>query len=131
MKYYLICGSYNWADECDVHFYEIINEEDYLIYTTMKHKFGKWIDSYYFGTNEGWDDDFNYLNWEPIELTEEQYNVIKNLPITGEKIFERLYEDIWNKLDEENLIGENEDFNAFPIKKKLELIKKYADMCNE
>ena len=29
------------------------------------------------------------------------------------------------------LIGENEDFNAFPIKKKLELIKKYADMCNE
>ena len=131
MKHYLICGSYNWADELDVHFYEIINEEDYLIYTAMKQAFGEWIGGYYFGTNEGWDDDFDYLDWEPMELTEEQYNVIKDLPITGEKIFDRLYEDIWDKLNEEGLIGEDEDFDEFPIEKKLELIKKYADMRNE
>ena len=38
MKYYLICGSYNWADECDVHFYEIINEElIILLLTTGSH----------------------------------------------------------------------------------------------
>ena len=131
MKYYLICGSCDWADEFDVHFYEIIDEKDYLFYTAIKHEFGEWISGYYFGTNEGWDDDFDYLDWEPIELTEEQYNTIKDLPITGERIFERLYEDIWDKLNEEGLIGEDEDFDEFPIEKKLELIKKYADMCNE
>lgn len=131
MKHYLICGACNWADELDVHFYEIIDEEDYSIYTTMRSKFGEWIGSYYFGTNEGWDDNFDYLDWEPIELTEEQYNAIKDLPITGEVVFERLYEDIWDKLYEEGLIGENENFDKFPIEKKLELIKKYADMYNE
>ena len=131
MKHYLISGSYNWADEFEVYFYEIINEDDYKLYQALKKYLKTWIDSYYFGTNEGWDDDFDYLDFTPIELTEEQYHFLNSLPIGGERIFERLYEKLWEVLEDEGVIDENVNFDELPIEEKLKLIKKYADMCNE
>jgi hypothetical protein len=74
MKHYLIKDSINWADECDVHFFELLDEDMYNKYMICKDILKEWYNSYYFGTNEGWeDDDFDYLNFEPIELTDEEY----------------------------------------------------------
>ncbi len=49
---YLVEFNHNWADECDVHGLAIMDEK---LYNTIL-KFAKNA-TYYFGTNEGWEDE--------------------------------------------------------------------------
>lgn len=100
MKYYLINTRVDWADEFDVPFYEILNEEEYenFMYckTKLKHVFG----GFYFGTNEGWDDDFDFLDFTPIEISEESARVLKKyFPSGVENVYERLIEQIEENYD--------------------------------
>ena len=77
---YLITGSRDWADEFDVTFFEIISEEDYQKYLIAKEIFVEFIDSYYFGTNEGWDD-FDYLSFEPIAISDSDLETLTRLKL--------------------------------------------------
>ena len=72
---YLINESKDWADEFDLNFFEVVSEEDKKIYTVAKKVYGQWMDNYWFGTNEGWEDDFDYLDFDLIELTDEEAKV--------------------------------------------------------
>ena len=84
MKHYLINDSVNWADEFDVPFYELLDEDMYRIYMYAKLKLGSAITDKFFGTNEGWeyDDGLDLLQFEPIEITDIEYSVIENhLPV--------------------------------------------------
>ena len=79
MKHYVIIGSENWADEFDVDFFDILTEEEYQKYMIAKEIFGNWLDSYYFGTNEGWDEDFDYLSFTPVEISDEELTCLSRL----------------------------------------------------
>ena len=79
MKHYVIIGSEDWADEFDVDFFDILTEEEYQKYMIAKEIFGNWLDSYYFGTNEGWDEDFDYLSFTPVEISDEELTCLSRL----------------------------------------------------
>ena len=70
MKHYVIIGSEDWADEFNVDFFDVLTEEEYQKYMIAKEIFGNLLDSYYFGTNEGWDDEFDYLSFTPVEISD-------------------------------------------------------------
>ena len=95
---YLINDSVNWADECDVYFIEVLDEGSKRIYTAAKKVWENWYDTYYFGTNEGWDDDFDYLGFELTELSDEDAKVLEKYNISAESIFniflDRLYDEL-------------------------------------
>lgn len=90
MNYYVITGSQNWADEFDVFFFEILDEEAYQKYMAAKEILGTLTSYYGFGTNEDWDD-FDYLDFEPKKITEEQCNFLDELDIRGRGIIDPFY----------------------------------------
>ena len=77
--HYLITGSKVWADEFNVDFFEIITEEDYKKYMIAKEIFVNFLDGYYFGTNEGWDDKFDYLDFNPIPVSDSDLEALIRL----------------------------------------------------
>lgn len=91
MNYYVITGSQNWADEFDVFFFEILDEDAYQKYMAAKEILGTLSSDYGFGTNEGWEDDFDYLDFEPKKITEEQCNFLEELDIRGRGVIDPLY----------------------------------------
>ena len=107
---YLITGSRDWADEFDVTFFEIISEEDYQKYLIAKKIFVEFIDSYYFGTNEGWHD-FDYLSFEPIAISDSDLETLTRLklinnhegcifPLIGNEVVGGLFISLQDKRDD-------------------------------
>ena len=131
MKHYLIKCSKNWADECDVHFLELIDEDTYNRYMICKDVLKSWYDSYYFGTNEGWDNDFDYLDFTPIELSDSEYRVLKKFNIHGEKVVDYFFEDLQDCLIDEGIINENTDIFEMSEEEFKKAVESYASMLNE
>lgn len=108
MKHYLINDSVNWADEFDVPFYELLDEDMYRIYMYAKLKLGSAITDKFFGTNEGWeyDEGLDLLQFEPVELSDIEYSVIKNhLPIGTLDVMD----DLLNYLENRANLEDSED----------------------
>ena len=53
MKHYLINTSVDWADEFDMPFYELLDEDMNRIYMNAKLKLGSAVNDKIFGNNEG------------------------------------------------------------------------------
>ncbi len=101
---YVITGRVDWADELDVHFFDILSEEDYKKYDFLKQTLGSLYGSYWFGTNEGWEDgDFDYLQFTPIPATDEEIATLEKFNISGESIIEGLATTIECIFDEEGI----------------------------
>ena len=100
---YLISTSICWADEFDVNFIEVLNEAQKRIYMAMKKVYGDWYSSYYFGTNEGWDEDFDYLDFDLIEIRDDEAQVIEKYHLTGETIFDRIIDMLWDEISDSDL----------------------------
>lgn len=101
---YVITGHVNWADELDVHFFDILSEEDYKKYDFLKQTLGSLYGSYYFGTNEGWDEgEFDYLQFDPKPATDEEIAVLEKFNISGEPVIERLADTIECTFDWEGI----------------------------
>ena len=90
MKHYLINYSVDWCDEFDMPFYELLDENMYRIYMYAKLKLGSAFTTKGFGSNEAWEYEIyqgreyglDLLQFEPVELSDIEYSVIKNhLPI--------------------------------------------------
>lgn len=113
---YLINEPRDWADEFDVNFLEVVSEEDKKIYTAAKKVYGRWIDSYGFGTNEGWEDDFDYLDFDLIELTDEEAKVFDKFYIRGYTIMDSFIELLIQEIDDLEMCGR---FKKRDIKKQL------------
>lgn len=104
MKYYLINESVNWADEFELPFFELLDEDAYNFYMYAKSKLKRLIDSFYFGTNEGWDlfeyydgtlEGFDYLQFTPIEIPKSDYFVLnKYFPSGVYQIIFNLFEKL-------------------------------------
>lgn len=85
-KYYVITGCLDWADEFDVHFFEVLSENTYNKYMIAKKVIGSFEGCYGFGSNE-WFDEFDFLGFEPKEITEEQYKFLNSIGVSGHKVF--------------------------------------------
>lgn len=103
MKHYLINDSVDWCDEFDMPFYELLDENMYRIYIYAKLKLGSAFTTKVFGTNEAWEykvrQDKEYgldlLQFEPKELSDIEYSVIKNhMPVGALNIYDDLLEYI-------------------------------------
>ncbi len=72
----------DWADECDVYGFRIIDDKTKKLIDDAVKKHGNETTSFYFGTNEGWDGDTLEDIFESITFTEisvEQKNVFAQL----------------------------------------------------
>lgn len=101
---YVITGRVNWADELDVHFFDILSEEDYKKYDFLKQTLGSLYGGYYFGTNEGWDEgEFDYLQFDPKPATDEEIAILEKFNISGERVIELLADNIECTFDWEGI----------------------------
>ena len=105
MKHYLINTSVDWADEFDMPFYELLDEDMYRIYMYAKLKLGSAVTDKFFGTNEGWEYDcgLDLLQFEPVEITDIEYSVIKNhLPVDTLDVMDDLLNYLENRVNLED-----------------------------
>ena len=123
---YLINSKICWADESDVYFIEVLSEDDKRIYMAAKKVWGEWYDTFYFGTNEGWDDDFNYLGFDLIELSDEEANVLQKYNIEAETIFDRFMNHLWDELVDLDFISENDDLEFLYNMTEDELVEYFT-----
>lgn len=121
MQYYVISDAVNWADEFDMPFFEVLNEDAYELYSYMQKKLKTLYIPIYFGTNEGWDaGDVNWLRFRPRKISEEEYLIIDEYVPPGNL---EIMEDIYDYLYEASIIAEIE----LPLKATLEDYKKIVD----
>lgn len=125
MKHYLINTSVDWADEFDVPFYELLDEDMYRIYMYAKLKLGSAVTDKFFGTNEGWEYDcgLDLLQFEPIEITDIEYSVIKNhLPVGTLDI----KDDLLNYLENRVNLEDSEDIYKMTPEQVMKIIDAIA-----
>lgn len=125
MKHYLINTSVNWADEFDVPFYELLDEDMYRIYMYAKLKLGSAVTDKFFGTNEGWEYDcgLDLLQFEPEEITDIEYSVIKNhLPVGTLDVMD----DLLNYLENRVNLEDSEDIYKMTPEQVMKIIDAIA-----
>lgn len=122
---YLINNRVCWADECDVHFIEVLSEKDKRIYMAAKKVWGEWYDTFYFGTNEGWDD-FDYLSFDLIELSDEEAYVLQKYNIEAETIFDRFIDHLWDELVDLDFISEDDEVDFLYDMSEDELVEYFT-----
>lgn len=126
MKHYLINDSVNWADEFDVPFYELLDEDMYRIYMYAKLKLGSAITDKFFGTNEGWEYDYglDLLQFEPVEITDIEYSVIKDhLPVGTLDIMD----DLFSYLEDRANLEDSEDIYKMTPEQVMKIIDAIAE----
>ena len=125
MKHYLINTSVDWADEFDVPFYELLDEDMYRIYMYAKLKLGSAVTDKFFGTNEGWEYDcgLDLLQFEPVEITDIEYSVIKNhLPVGTLDVMD----DLLNYLENRVNLKDSEDIYKMTPEQIMKIIDAIA-----
>lgn len=125
MKHYLINTSVDWADEFDVPFYELLDEDMYCIYMYAKLKLGSAVTDKFFGTNEGWEYDcgLDLLQFEPVEITDIEYSVIKNhLPVGTLDVMD----DLLNYLENRVNLEDSEDIYKMTPEQVMKIIDAIA-----
>lgn len=97
MSKYILAESINWADEADVNFLEILDEEEYKKYQYLCDKVKLLPGSYYFGTNEGFEEnEFDYLGFTYEEISDDESKIIEKY--IGRLSCGTIYDDIFRKL---------------------------------
>ena len=94
---YVITASVDWADEFDVHFFEVMDEETYKKYIFLQRTIPHYYTSYCFGTNEDFDE-FEPLGFTPKPITDEELAVLNKFDIQGEN---RIIENLFDALDDD------------------------------
>lgn len=80
--FFLVEFNRNWADECDVYGFRVIDDATKKLMDDTVEKYGKNRTSFYFGTNEGWDGDTLsdiFDSYKFTEISVEQRNVLAEL----------------------------------------------------
>jgi hypothetical protein len=90
-----------------------------------KKVWGDWYDTLYFGTNEGWED-FDYLDFDLIELSDEEANVLQKYNIEAETIFDRFMEHLWDELVDLEFISDDDDIDFLYDMSEDELIEYFT-----
>lgn len=132
MKHYLINYSVDWYDEFDMPFYELLDENMYRIYMYAKLKLGSAFTTKGFGTNEAWEYEvcqgreygLDLLQFEPIEITDIEYSVIKNhLPVGALDVTD----DLLNYLGDQGDLKDSEDIYKMTPEQVMKIIDAIAE----
>ena len=127
---YIITDCIDWADEFYVYFLEVLNQDEYDKYNFVKNTLKEYRSSYYFGTNEGWDEDFDYLQFNPQKITNEEIEVLNKFNIGGLTIYydfmNSLNKDIWDTIEDENQDLMYVEFDEF-----CRVVNKYKSIIDE
>ena len=127
-NYYVITGSQFWKGGFNIHFFEIINEDDYQKYMAAKEILGIMLDTYGFGINEDWEDDLNYLGFEPQKITKEQHKLLNELKISGEEVIGSFYCRLNDLLNDAEI---DIDVYEASLDEFKEALKNYSLFSNE
>ena len=127
---YIITDCIDYSDEFYVYFLEILNQDEYNKYNFVKNTLKEYCSDYYFGTNEGWDADFDYLQFKPQKITDEEIKVLNKFNISGLTIYENfidsLNEDVWYTIEDEDRDLMSLEFDEF-----CRVINKYKSIIDE
>ena len=127
---YIIVDRIDWADEFDVYFLEILDQDEYDKYNFAKNTLKEYYSDYWFGTNEGWEGNFDYLQFKPQKITDEEIEVLNKFHIDGLTIYEdfinSLNEDVWYAIEDENRDLRSLEFDEF-----CRIINKYKSIIDE
>ena len=132
MKHYLINYSVDWCDEFDMPFYELLDEDMYRIYMYAKLKLGSAFTTKGFGTNEAWEYEvcqgreygLDLLQFEPVELSDIEYSVIKDhLPIGTLDVTD----DLLNYLEDQGDLKDSEDIYKMTPEQVMKIIDAIAE----
>lgn len=127
---YIITDCIDYSDEFYVYFLEILNQDEYNKYNFVKNTLKEYRSSYYFGTNEGWDEDFDYLQFKPQKITDEEIKVLNKFNISGLTIYQNfmdsLNEDVWYTIEDEDRDLMSLEFDEF-----CRVINKYKSIIDE
>ena len=112
--WHLITGTDNWADEMDVDFFDILDEDDYKKYMIAKEVLGSFLEDLYIGSNECIED-FDYLQFEPKDITQEDFNTLVRLGLVdknnrtyiGFTVFENFMEMLAQELEYQGIEYDN------------------------
>ena len=127
MKHYLINYSVDWCDEFDMPFYELLDE-----YMYAKLKLGSAFTTKGFGTNEAWEYEvcqgreygLDLLQFEPVELSDIEYSVIKNhLPIGTLDVTD----DLLYYLEDRGDLKDSEDIYKMTPEQVMKIIDAIAE----
>lgn len=144
MKWYLTTDDIDWGDEFDVNFGELIDAPTYEKYRYLTQVLGSYSESYWFGTNQSFDD-FEYLGWDFVEISEEEAAILKKYGLPNgysfiDHLFDHLEEDMMNAdIFEKDDIAQtpfgsdylNESLDEMPFHKFADCIDKYAKYLDE
>ena len=106
-NFYVISDSKCWADEFDVCFFECLSDKDYELFKAAQEILGHFYGSFWFGTNQGWEGDFDFLDFEPIALTSEEMKVLSKVGVFGEDIMYRFIDQLADKFEQFEITTEN------------------------
>ena len=127
---YIISDFCDWADEFDVYFLEILNQDEYDKYNFVQNTLKTYYSYYWFGTNEGWDSDFDYLQFKPQKITDEEIKVLNKFDISGLTIYDdfmdSLNQSVWDTIDDEDRDLRSLEFDEF-----CRIINKYKSIIDE
>lgn len=123
-KYFVISDSVNWADEFNVHFLEILDENTYNRYMYLKKMIGSYKGYLGFGTNEKeWEDDFDYLQFEPIPISVSDLEVLNKCHIGGHDFIPTMWKTLDEDFLEEGCLHPGDSLSDV----SFELFKQYVD----
>lgn len=144
MKWYLTTDRIDWADEFDVYFGELIDAPTYEKYKYLTQVLESHVATYGFGTNQ-WFDDFQYLGWDFVEITEEEAATLQKYGLpNGRTFIDVLFEDIESDMLDagifekedltQNAVGREyleESLYEMPFHKFADYVDKYANYLDE
>lgn len=112
-------------------FYELLDENMYRIYMYAKLKLGSAFTTKGFGSNEAWEYEvyqgreygLDLLQFEPVELSDIEYSVIKNhLPIGTLDVMD----DLLNYLEDRANLKDSEDIYKMTPEQVMKIIDAIA-----
>lgn len=127
---YIIVDRIDWADEFDVYFLEVLDQDEYDKYNFARNTLKTYYSSYWFGTNEGWEGNFDYLQFKPQKITNEEIKVLNKFHIDGLTIYDdfmdSLNDDVWDKIE-----NEGRDLRSLEFDEFCRIINKYKSIIDE
>jgi hypothetical protein len=128
---YIIADSCDWADEFDVYFLEILDQDEYNKYNFVRKTLKEYYSSYWFGTNEGWDENFDYLQFRPKKITDEEIKVLDKFNVSGLTIYQdfidSLDRDVWDVINDED----PKNLDSLEFDEFCRIINKYKSIIDE
>ena len=134
MKHYLVNErKLNSDDSSDIYFFEIWTEDQYNFFNEVKKVLKVHIGYFYLGSVDvcdSFDHEFDYLDFEPQELTDTEYDVLSHLHIIGRKLYDDFRDSLVCFLIDKDLLSLNKEYTV-TNEEIIKILKENENMLDE